>query len=125
MTGIEWGVLLAGIAAIAWVNWYFFRAEGRSARASAGASGVQEVVIIVRGGYDPATIRVHHGRPVRLIFDRRERDGCSDEIVIGALGVRRFLPPFQRTAVDVLPEKRGSYEFTCGMGMLHGTLVVE
>jgi plastocyanin domain-containing protein len=68
---------------------------------------------------------VRHGRPVRLIFDRRERDSCSDEIVIGRLGVRRFLPPFQRTAVDVLPDERGSYDFTCGMGMLHGKLVVE
>ncbi len=36
MTGSEWLVVAAGIAAIAWVNWYFFFAERRSA--SAGAS---------------------------------------------------------------------------------------
>jgi len=26
MSGIEWLVVLGGIAAIAWVNWYFFLA---------------------------------------------------------------------------------------------------
>jgi hypothetical protein len=29
VTGIDWLVIAAGIAAIAWVNWYFFVAEGR------------------------------------------------------------------------------------------------
>ena len=27
MTMIDWVVLAAGVAAIAWVNWYFFLAE--------------------------------------------------------------------------------------------------
>ena len=27
MTGTEWLVVLAGVGAIAWVNWYFFLAE--------------------------------------------------------------------------------------------------
>jgi hypothetical protein len=31
----EWGVLLGGIAAIGWVNWYFFFAERRAASAHA------------------------------------------------------------------------------------------
>jgi hypothetical protein len=30
VTLTEWGVLFGGIAAIAWVNWYFFFAERRS-----------------------------------------------------------------------------------------------
>ena len=33
ITGSEWLVILAGIAAIGWVNWYFFVA-GRAADAS-------------------------------------------------------------------------------------------
>ena len=39
MTPAEWLVLLGGIAAIAWVNWYFFIAPRRAAareRARAG-----------------------------------------------------------------------------------------
>lgn len=42
MTGTEWLVVVGGIAAIAWVNWYFFVA-GRS-RPSVGEpqGGTQE-----------------------------------------------------------------------------------
>ncbi|HJU91115.1 MAG TPA: cupredoxin domain-containing protein [Gemmatimonadaceae bacterium] len=125
MTPIEWAVLIGGIAAIGWVVWYFFFAEARSASAVDRGSGVQEIVIAVHGGYDPSTIHVKRGRRVRLIFDRQERDSCSEEVVIGALGVRRYLPAFERTAVELTLDEPGRYDFTCGMGMLHGALVVE
>ena len=36
MTGTEWAVVVGGIAAIAWVNWYFFLA-GRAGTAPGAA----------------------------------------------------------------------------------------
>ena len=119
-------VLLAGLAAVAWINWYFFVA-GRRAVATAAASrnGVQEIAIEVQGGYTPPTVRVRRGEPVRLIFDRKETSGCSEEVVLPAFGIRKFLPAFTRTAVEFTPPDAGRFEFTCGMGMLRGTLVVE
>jgi len=39
--------------------------------------------------------------------------------------IRRFLPPLQKTAVEFTPEQAGEYEFTCGMGMLRGKLIVR
>lgn len=125
MTPSEWAVLLGGIAAIAWVNWYFFLAERSAAEAVTASGGVQEVTVKVHGGYEPATIRVKRGAPVRLVFDRQETSSCSEEVVLGDFGIRRFLPAFKRTAVEFTPEKPGSYEFTCGMSMLRGRLVVD
>ena len=125
MSGSEWIVVVAGLAAIAWVNWYFFLSHGPAAQAAAAAGGVQEVTIAVQGGYSPSQVRVKKGAPVRLVFDRRETSGCSEEVVIPAFGVRRFLPPFQKTAVEITPDRAGSYEFTCGMSMLRGRLTVE
>jgi plastocyanin domain-containing protein len=126
MTANEWIVLLAGLAAGALVNWYFFVA-GRepAAVASASSDGAQQVTIEVEGGYSPSAVRVRRDVPVRLVFDRKETNSCSEELVIGSLGVRRFLTPFQKTTVDLPPLSPGTYEFTCGMGMLHGRLVVE
>ena len=118
-------VLLAGIAAIAWVNWYFFLAGREAAVATAGAGGIQEAVIVVEGGYSPAVVTVERDRPVRLVFDRRETSSCSEEIVIPDFGIRRFLPPHQRTVVDLPASGPGTHELTCGMSMLHGRLVVE
>src|SRR5258706_7924051 len=46
MHGSDWLVLLGGIAAISWVNWYFFFAGRRSAAASAGPGGMQEVAVV-------------------------------------------------------------------------------
>ena len=119
----EWLVLLAGVMAIAWVYWYFLLAR-RSTRNATESGGVQEVEITVRGGYEPAEVVVRVGRPVRLWFDRQETSGCSEEVVFPSFGIRRFLPPHQRTAVELTPKEPGVHEFTCGMGMLRGRLKV-
>ena len=121
----DWIAIAGGLAAIAWVNWYFFLAEHSSASATVGSGGVQEIAIAVEGGYSPAAVRVKRGAPVRLVFDRRETNSCSEEVVIPAFGIRRFLPAFQKTTVELVPDEPGTYEFTCGMSMLRGKVIVE
>jgi plastocyanin domain-containing protein len=125
MSATDWIVVAAGLAAIAWVNWYFFLAKREAATASAGTGGVQEVTITVHGGYEPAEVRLQKGVPARLVFDRQETSGCSEEVVLPDFGIRRFLPAFQKTAVELTPDRAGSFEFTCGMSMLRGRLVVQ
>jgi plastocyanin domain-containing protein len=136
MNGTEWVVVAGGLAAIAWVNWYFFLAERTTsvvarpdaASGTAGSDAVPttpEVVIEVRGGYSPSTVRVPAGRPVRLVFDRQETSSCSEEIVFPDFAVRKFLPAGERTVVEVTPPMPGSYEFMCGMSMLRGRLIAE
>ncbi len=137
MNTTDWLVTLAALTGIAWVNWYFFLAERGSVQAvlasnaaGAGASGTsgsdaQSATITVHGGYEPSTIRVRAGHPVRLTFDRQETSSCSEEVVFPDFGLRTFLPAHQQTTVVVTPPKPGTYEFTCGMSMLHGRLVAE
>jgi plastocyanin domain-containing protein len=126
MSALQWAVLLAGIAAIAWVNWWFFLASrGPVAEASGGTGGTPEVLIAVRGGYRPAVVKVAAGQRVRLVFDRQEDDSCSEELVIPDFGIRRFLPAHERTVVELTPPGPGTHEFTCGMGMLHGRVIAE
>lgn len=141
MTASEWVVLTFGVAAIAWVNWYFFFAEratavvsdstrGTSAADSthsnaSPADGIPVVSIEVKGGYAPGTIRTKAGQPVRLVFDRQETSSCSEEVVFPDFGIKRFLPAFKQTTIEVTPPKPGRYEFTCGMSMLRGTLIAE
>ena len=118
-------VLAGALAAALWVNWYFFLAGRGSAHAAAAVGGVQEAMIAVRGGYDPGTVTVKAGSPVRLVFDRQETSSCAEEIVLPDFGIRRYLPAHEKTAVEFTPTAAGTYEITCGMGMLHGKLVVE
>lgn len=124
MSATDWLVILGGLAAITWVNWYFlFSGRSRAVEATA-AGGTQEVTITVNGGYEPSTVRVRSGAPVRLIFDRQETSGCSEEVVLPDFGVRRFLPPLETTTIELTPPEPGTYEFSCGMGMLRGRLEV-
>ena len=126
MTTSQLVVTILGVVAIVWVNYYFFAAGRRTAVATAGDdSGVQRVRIEVQGGYSPAVVRVRAGRPVRLDFFRNETSGCTEEVVLPDFGIRSFLPAHQTTPVEFTPERPGSYEFTCGMGMVRGRIVVE
>ena len=138
MTAIDWLVIAAGTSAVAWVNWYFFAAERAGAVAAlapvaaGGAAGgtdgdaqAQQATVTVKGGYSPAVVRAKAGQPVRLTFDRQETSGCSEEVVFGDFGIRRYLPAHQQTVIEVTPPAAGTYEFTCGMGMLRGKLVAE
>ena len=125
MSATDWVVLAAGVAAIGFVNWYFFLATRPAIAATGAAGGAQEVTVTVKGGYEPAAVRVRKGRPVKLVFDRQETSGCSEEVVLADFGVRKFLPAFKKTTVEITPDKAGVHEFTCGMSMLRGKLIVE
>lgn len=126
LNAADWTAILIGLAAIAAVNWYFLFATGSTATARpTTADGPQHVDVLVRGGYTPATIRVAAGRPVELTFDRQETSSCSEEVVFPDFAIRKFLPAHERTTVSFTPEKAGTYEFTCGMSMLHGRVIAE
>ncbi|CAN5809084.1 hypothetical protein BH23GEM8_BH23GEM8_21020 [soil metagenome] len=118
-------IVLGGAAAIAWVNWYFLLANRPAARAVAGGDGAQEFRIRVAGGYSPSHVRVRRGAVVRLLFDRQETSGCSEEVVLPDFGIRRFLPAHRETAVEFTPEREGDFEFMCGMSMIRGRITVE
>ena len=131
MSSADWLVIVAGAAAIAWVNWYFFIAGQRApVAASVTASSnrgteTPSVTIVVDGGYDPRTVRVPAGRPVRLVFDRRDTSSCSEEVVFPDFNIRRYLPTGERTVIELTAPRAGKYEFMCGMSMLRGKLIAE
>jgi plastocyanin domain-containing protein len=124
MTAAQIVVTLLGAAAIGWIYWYFFAAGRVAVAAGADGGGTQRVRIEVKGGYDPAVIRVRAGAPVRLEFHREETNPCTEEVVLPEFGIRTFLPAHQTTAVSFTPGE-GRYEFACGMGMVRGTIIAE
>lgn len=118
-------VTIGGLALAGLVLWYFFFSSRPAVAAQSTLGGVQLVDITVKGGYSPSVIEVTHGRPVQLNFYRDEANSCSEELLMPDFNVRRDLPAFQTTLVELLPQQPGCFEFTCGMGMLRGSLVVK
>ena len=118
-------VTLVGAGLLAFVGWFFFLAPHRVAAAVSSSAGVQQVDIVVTGGYSPNVIEVEHGKPVQLNFYRDEEGTCSEELLLPDFNIRRDLAPFKTTAIEFLPKQAGTFEFTCGMHMLRGSLVVK
>ena len=57
---------LGGLLGIALVNWWFFLAGRSTVEATRTSPGVQEVTVVVRGGFQPNRIRAAAGAPLRL-----------------------------------------------------------
>ena len=118
-------VNVAGLAAVAGIVLFFWGPRRHGYRAVLASSGYQEALVLVKGGYNPDTIVVRAGKPVRLTFRREESSSCSEMVVFGDFGKSAHLPEGEATPVELAPPKPGTYEFTCQMGMLRGRLVVE
>jgi plastocyanin domain-containing protein len=96
MTPIEWTVIAGAVAGIALVTWYFFVAG-------------QTVAVAA---------------PVRAV-SAAGRAPAVPEVVIPAFGIRTYLPTDERTTIEVTPTDAGRIPFTCAMGMLKGTILVD
>jgi plastocyanin domain-containing protein len=118
-------VNVVGLAAVAGIVLFLWGPRHRGYRAALTSSGYQEAMVLVKGGYSPDTIVVRAGRPVRLTFRRQESSSCSEMVVFGDFGKSAHLPEGEAVQVELAPQKPGTYEFTCQMGMLRGRLVVE
>jgi plastocyanin domain-containing protein len=80
-------------------------------------------VMVDADGYHPSTVSVHAGQPTTIVFTRTTDEGCGQQVVFPTLNVRRDLPLNQPVEVQVTPTAAAPIAFTCGMGMMRGTIV--
>src|SRR5581483_12092206 len=92
MTTDQIVVTVLGLAAALGVAWFFWFKRTEGVRAAVVSDGYQEVMVLVKGGYTPDTIRVVPGRPVRLLFRREETAACSEQVVLPDFGKSAPLP---------------------------------
>jgi plastocyanin domain-containing protein len=98
----------------------------RGRRAKTNAVKIQSAhVILTERGYEPASIKLRRGVPARVTFMRKVSATCATEVVLPDYGIKRALPLDEAVVVEFTPEKAGEFTFSCGMGMLRGSLVVR
>lgn len=115
-----WLVNLAGLAAVAFIVWWFWLSRPASKKA---ASGVIDI-LVDHGVYTPARIEVPANRAVTLRFLRKDASPCAEKVEFDALGISEDLPLGKPREVRLPPLPPGDIEFTCQMKMYRGTLVV-
>ena len=117
-------VIIGGIGLIRFIVWYFLMRPKEKEEAKA-EKGTQEIKILVEHGYTPEAIVAKKGVLLKLIFERKEADSCSERLLIPEFKINQFLAPNAVTEISFIPDKAGEFEFRCGMGMLHGKLIVR
>jgi Cu+-exporting ATPase len=94
-------------------------------RSSARRASASDLFVRVCGGYEPDVLHARAGEPIRIAFLREEEARCSERVVFPAFGKSTMLPRGREVVVELPAAAAGTYEFTCAMNMLHGTLIVE
>ena len=119
---LKLAVALAGLGLISAELWWFVFSKTKSQKAQV-KRGIQEVNIIVDGGYTPDRIDVTAGEPVRLNFYRQDPSNCLSQVLLPDFNKALDLTLNQTTSVEIVPEKPGEYSFTCGMNMYRGVII--
>ncbi|MCY7346161.1 MAG: cupredoxin domain-containing protein [Pyrinomonadaceae bacterium] len=82
-------------------------------------------VTVSSDGYEPASIKVKKGQPVKLAFTRTDANNCGGEVVFAKQNIRKKLPVGETVLVEFSPTEAGEINFACGMNMMRGKLVVS
>jgi len=87
-------------------------------------NGVQEINMQVdASGYHPNSFVIKQGVPVKWNIDVKQLTSCNQELVMNAYGIDAKLKQGLQT-LEFTPDKTGTIQFSCGMGMLHGSFIV-
>lgn len=112
-------VSIGGIAGIIFVFWYFFMKKETIVEVS------KRIDILVKGGYEPSTISIPYGKKTEISFLRKDKNTCLEDVVLADFKIKKSLPINERVVIEITPYKKGVFDFSCGMGMFHGKLIVE
>jgi plastocyanin domain-containing protein len=86
--------------------------------------GVQEVVIGMKNyNYYPQTFTVESGKTVRIRLDDTVY-GCFRDFTLREFGIREYLRS-TTDYVEFVPDKKGTFTFSCSMGMGSGKMIVK
>lgn len=92
--------------------------------ATPAQSGARVAVTVTGQGYEPSSIDAAAGAPLTLVFKRTSDQGCGHEVVFPDRNIRRELPLNAEVEITLTPAADENIGFTCGMGMLRGSIVV-
>lgn len=112
-------VLIGSILGIGFVHWFFLMKDQREVVANGS------VDIVVEGGYNPEAVVIPKGKTTKLNFIRKDSSGCLEEVVLGDLKVRKYLPLNETVTVEITPQKKGEFKYSCGMNMYHGKIIIK
>jgi plastocyanin domain-containing protein len=103
-----------------------FAADAKPDTRPAAAEPVTVKLTVSNRGYEPKTVEVPAGVPIRLEITRQTEDECVGTIQSEALAIPATVLSTEKPTIIELPaQKPGDYAFACPMAMVEGKLVVK
>ena len=112
------GLVLAGSP----ITIDFWRSGGNAA-SSTISGNVQVVKMDVDWVFKPTEFKIKKGIPVRWEINGINVSGCSNEIVIPKLNIRKKIN-VGSNIIEFTPDKEGVLPFSCWMGMINGRFII-
>ncbi|GEM_PF-6746787 len=97
------------------------KGEGHDEHATAKRVEVE----VLASGYQPSMVMAKAGEPITIVFKRTTDQGCGQVVMIPSAGIKKDLPLNEPVEVTFTPKSSGNLEFTCGMKMMKGTIMVH
>ncbi|CAN5838574.1 hypothetical protein BH20ACI4_BH20ACI4_23500 [soil metagenome] len=82
-------------------------------------------IVVSKNGFTPQEITFQKGQPLKLAFVRIDDENCGNEIVFKDLNIKKKLPVGEVVTIDIPTEKSGEINFTCGMNMMKGKIIIQ
>jgi len=88
-------------------------------------SGEQVVDLSVKDyNYYPNVINLKYNVPAKIVVDTSRVKGCLQSIVIPDFGIKKFVRG-NDNVIEFIPDKKGTFSFSCSMGMGFGKIAVN
>jgi len=117
--------LISSLAAIGAIVWWFFGKRESPIVEATQETGSQTVQIVADGGYSPRIVNLKQGVPAKLVFLRKDPSSCLEEVVMPDFGVSQKLPVNKNYEITIKPDKSGEFQYSCGMHMFFGKIIVK
>lgn len=112
-------VTFFGFFGIAFTFWFFLMKKEKEVEVSG------EIDITVSGGYSPEVVSVPVRKTTVINFFRTDPTDCLSEVVLSDFKIRTELPLNKKISVEITPQKKGEFSYSCGMNMYHGKIIVK
>lgn len=117
--------IIVSIGLAGFIAWWFFGKRNVKVLAATQEDDRQVAEIVVEGGYSPEAIELKAGVPAELVFVRKDKSACFDEVVLPDFSQKASLKVDEPHLIKINPQKPGEYTYSCGMRMFFGKIIVK